>query len=174
MPQFSRLEINQGDVHLDRGKVYAESGGFVGDLIGDVTGDVTGNVNSVGIHKIVETVALADFTDEEDATGTAELSTDIPIGAVVLSCHITALTGFSSESDTATATVTIGDGTDVDRYMTGTPSVIDDAANGLSLGAVSGVAYHAAAKTPTIILTEDSDFGQFETGSMTVEIIYVT
>jgi hypothetical protein len=58
--------------------------------------------------------------------------------------------------------------------MTGTPSVIDDAANGVSLGAPSGVQYHAAEKTITVIVTEDSDFTELETGSMTVELYYLT
>ena len=186
MPAFTKIDVTQGDVNVNSGTVYAETGGFKGDLTGDVTGNVTGNVegnltgnvtglvNNASLHKISETVPLASFTDNEDATGTYEMATDIPAGAWVICCVIAALTGFSSAENTSTATVTIGDGTDVDRYMTGTPSIIDDAAAGVALGAPSGVQYHAEAKTPTIIVTEDSDFGEFETGSMTVEIYYLT
>lgn len=170
MPNFSRLQIDQGDLTIDHGKVYAETGGFKGPL----EGNVTGLVNNAGLHKISETFALADFTDNEDATGTAEFSVDIPVGAYVICCICTALTGFTSAASTSTAVVTVGDGTDPDRYMTGTPSVIADADSGITLGEPSGIKYHSAAKTPTVIITEDSDFTQLESGSITLEIYYLT
>jgi hypothetical protein len=186
MPTFSRIDVDQGDINVNRGKVNASVGGFVGPLTGDVTGsitgDITGNItgnvtgliNSAGLYKISQTLALAAFTDNEDATGTATLTTKVPAGAYVLGCAISALTGFTSAEDTSTATVTIGDGTDVDRYMTGTPSVIDDAAAGLALGVPSGVRYHDAEKTITVIVTEDDDFTEITGGSMTVELYYLT
>jgi hypothetical protein len=166
MPTFSRLDVDQGDINVNRGKINASVGGFVGAL--------TGLVNGAGLYKISQTLALAAFTDNEDATGTAELTTKVPAGAYVLGCSITALTGFTSAENTTTATVTIGDGTDVDRYMTGTPSVLEDAAAGLALGVPSGVRYHDAEKTITVIVTEDDDFTDIEAGSMTVELFYLT
>lgn len=120
------------------------------------------------ISTIQETVALADFTDNEDATGEVELSTAIPEGAIVMQTCIDAVTGFAGDTS---ATVQIGDGTDVDRYNTGTPNVFATADH-ISAGAVSGTAYHAAAKTPTVTVTSNSDFSSVTAGEMTVTIFY--
>jgi hypothetical protein len=130
-------------------------------------------VSTMGpIVKLVETVAYDAFTDNEDATGTYELTVGtIPAGATFLYAAITAVTGFAGDTS---ATITIGDGTDVDRYHTGTPNVFATAANGVSVGSPSGVLYHDAAKTPTLIVTSDSDFSSVSAGSVTVELYYLT
>jgi hypothetical protein len=120
------------------------------------------------IKVISETLTLADFTDNDDTTGTAELSTDIPKGAVVMRTLIDDVTGFIGDTS---ATVTIGDGTDVDRYNTGTPNVFADA-DTIDAGAVSGTIYHSAAKTPTVIVTTDSDFSSVTAGGLKVSIFY--
>lgn len=122
------------------------------------------------LEVIQETVALADFTDGGSTAGTVELSTDIPVGAVVTRTLITDVTGFAGDTS---AVVTIGDGTDVDRYNTGTPSVFATAAN-VDAGAVSGTIYHSAAKTPKITVTSATDFGAVTAGEMTVTIFYYT
>jgi hypothetical protein len=130
-------------------------------------------VSAMGpIVKLVETVAYDAFTDNEDATGTYAMTVGtIPAGATFLYAAITAVTGFAGDTS---ATITIGDGTDVDRYHTGTPNVFATAANGVSVGAPSGVLYHDAAKTPTLIVTSDSDFSSVSAGSVTVELYYLT
>jgi len=120
------------------------------------------------IVTLQETFALTDFTDNEDTTGTAEFATDIPIGAVVMQTLITGVTGFIGDTS---ATITIGDGSDVDRYNTGTPSVFTTVAN-LSAGAVSGTAFQTAAKTPTLIVTTNADFTSVTAGALTVTIFY--
>lgn len=122
------------------------------------------------LEVIQETVSLADFTDGGSTSGTAELSTDIPAGAVVTRALLPDVTGFVGDTS---ATVQIGDGTDVDRYNTGTPSVFATAAN-VDTGAVSGTAYHSTAKTPTITVTSATDFGAITAGEMTVVIFYYT
>jgi len=81
---------------------------------------------------------------------------------------ITDVTGFAGDTS---ATITIGDGTDADRYNTGTPSVFATATD-IDAGAVSGTAYHAAAATPTLIVTSGSDFGAVTAGSVTITIFY--
>ena len=97
---------------------------------------------------------------------------EIPIGATVLRCVLAApLTGFAGDTS---AVIIVGDGSDTDRYMTGTPDVFSDLAGGLDLGVVSGVAYHAAAKTPTITITAGSDWGAVTAGALTIEIYYMT
>lgn len=150
-------------------------GAVTGNVTGNLTGNVTGLVNSETVSgslvKVSETIGFAAFTDGGGAAGTKALATQIPVGARVLGCHITALTGFTGDTSAA---VTIGDGTDVDRYMTGTPSVFTTAANGVSLGIPSGIAYHDAAKTVTVTVTSGADFTAVAAGSMTVEYFYLT
>lgn len=137
----------------------------------DVTGAITPASSQAIIQKIAETVAFGAFTDGGGATGTYELST-IPIGATVLRCVLAApLTGFAGDTS---ATIQVGDGTDVDRYMTGTPDVFSDIAGGLDLGVVNGVGYHAVAKTPTITITVNADWGSVTAGAITIELYYIT
>lgn len=145
--------------------------GITADVTGDVTGNVTGDVNGVTLGKITQTIARAGFTDGGAAIGTATLTTKIPVGAVVLSCHLTALTGFAGDTS---AVVAIGDGTDADRYMTGTPSVFTTVATGLDLGVPSGARYHAVEKTVTVTVTSGADFTAVSAGSMTIEIVYLS
>jgi hypothetical protein len=122
------------------------------------------------MNKIEATVAFGDFTDGGGAVGTYELSDAIPIGAFVFRSVLQpALVGFAGDTS---ATIQIGDGTDVDRYSTGTPDVFSDVAGGIDLGAVSGTAYHAAAKTPTITITTDSDWTSVSAGSLSLAIYY--
>ena len=124
------------------------------------------------LMKIVETVAYDDFTDGGSTTGTYNLTAGtIPAGATVLCSAITVVTGFAGDTS---ATIQIGDGTDVDRYSTGTPSVFSTAANGVDAGVASGVKYHTAAKTVTLTVTSNADFTSVNAGSVTVEIYYLT
>jgi hypothetical protein len=141
--------------------------GFTGDL----TGDVTGNVNGAGLYKISETAGYAAFTDGGAAVGTYDLANDIPIGATFLYAAVTAVTGFAGDTSAA---LTIGDGTDVDRYNASTIDVFTTAANGVAAGAPSGVLYHDAAKTPKLTITTAADWGSVTAGSVTVELFYLT
>lgn len=115
-----------------------------------------------------ETIALADFTDGGAAAGTASLNVSIPVGAVFAQALIDDITGFAGDTS---AVATIGDGTDVDRYNTGTPSVFADAA-GVAAGAPSGTAYHSAAKTPVVTVTSATDFGAITGGQITVTLFW--
>lgn len=142
--------------------------GFVGPITAST---VNGEVVSGSLVKASETITFSQFTDGGSTSGTKNLATQIPVGARFLGCHLTALTGFTGDTS---ATVIIGDGTDTDRYMTGTPSVFTTAANGLSLGNPSGVLYHDAAKTVTVTVTSGADFTSVSAGSMTVEYFYLT
>ncbi len=117
---------------------------------------------------IQETVAFGDFTDGGAAVGTFELSTDIPVGAYVVQASIDDVTGFAGDT---TCTLTIGDGTDVDRYNTGTPNIFATA-TAIDAGGVSGTSFHSAAKTPTLTATAGSDWGAVTAGSVTVTIFY--
>lgn len=117
---------------------------------------------------ISQRIDYSDFTDGASTTGTLELDASIPVGAYALRSFVvnnTEATGVS------TLTIQVGDGTDVDRYSTGTPSVAT-AADIISLGAVSGTAVHTAAKTPVVTLTEDDDFTDITAWAATVVIQY--
>lgn len=140
---------------------------------GDVTvgGSIVPAAGQVVLNKISETVAFGDFTDGGSTAGTFDLSTQIPVGATVLRAVLTALTGFTGDTS---AVLIVGDGSDGDRYNTGTPSVFTTAANGLDLGAPSGVGYHAAAATVTLTVTSGADFTSVSAGSLTIEIYYYT
>src|SRR5690606_13509537 len=108
-----------------------------------------------------------DFTDGGSAAGTLDLDNDIPIGAYFLNSWVRVLTAFVTVS---TLTLTIGDGTDPDRYNTGTPSI---ASTGyIDMGVASGTRLHTAAKTPKLTATEDSDWGDITAGKLLVRLYY--
>lgn len=121
------------------------------------------------IETYQETVAFGAFTDGGAAAGTFDLSVSIPAGAVFLRALVHGLTGFAGDTS---ATLTIGDGTDVDRYSTGTPSVFTTAAEGADMGAPSGTQFHAAAKTPKLTITSGSDWGLVTAGALTVTLFW--
>lgn len=127
-----------------------------------------GTLTSRGIKTVTETFTLSDFTDGGGASGTVDFTDSLPVGAVVLRTLIEDVTGFAGDTS---ATVTIGDGTDVDRYSTGTPSVFTTIAS-VDAGAPSGTVFHAAAKTPKVTVTSATDFTSVTAGSITVSIIY--
>lgn len=118
---------------------------------------------------ISQKLAYTDFTDGGGATGTKVLNGTIPLGALATHSTITNVTGFTGN---VSATVTIGDGTDTDRYNTGTPSVFTTIA-ALSVGIPSGTAYHAAAiATVTVTVAASADYTAVAAGLMTVTVYY--
>jgi len=70
------------------------------------------------------------------------------------------------------ATIQVGDGTDVDRYTTGTPSVFTTAV-AIDLGVLSGTAIHIAAVTPKITITASADFTAVTAGTLTIKLFYL-
>lgn len=124
------------------------------------------------LKKFTQTVTYDQFTDGGGASGTFTLTEgSIPVGATVLFSAVSAITGFTGDTS---AVMTIGDGTDVDRYNTSTVNVFATAANGISAGAPSGVAYHAAAKSVVLTITSATDWGAVSAGSVTVSLYYLS
>jgi hypothetical protein len=120
---------------------------------------------------IVQRITAATMTDGGGATGTVVLNATIPAGAYVYRSLLTTLTDFVGS---AAVTITVGDGSDVDRYNTGTPSLATTAVM-LDLGVTSGEEVHiAAVSTVTVTITDDSDFGDLVAGggAVTVSIWY--
>lgn len=115
-----------------------------------------------------ETVLYSDFTDGGGAAGTFTSALELPLGAVVTRTIVDNVVGFTGNTSAA---LTVGDGTDADRYNTGTPSVFTTIA-ALDVGAVSGTAYHAAAKVPVLTVTANSDWGLVTAGKLTYRIFY--
>jgi hypothetical protein len=133
-----------------------------------------GNVDSDwgvlgGVGVVQQHVSYDEFTDGGGAAGTLVLAQSIPAGAQVLRSNVRDLIGFTGDTS---ATILIGDGTDADRYSTGTPSVFTTAAI-LDVGAVSGTAWHSVAKSVTLTVTSNANWGDVAAGSMTVQIYYV-
>lgn len=123
------------------------------------------------IAVLTETVAFDDFTDGGGAVGTFALTAGtIPIGALFLQSKVVVGAGFAGDTS---AVMTIGDGTDVDRYNTSTINVFATAANGVAAGAASGVLYHATAVTPVLTVTTNADFTSVSAGSVTVSLYYI-
>lgn len=118
---------------------------------------------------IEERVTRAQFTDGGAAVGTYSMKAQIPVGAEVIRTLVTDVTAFAGDTS---AVLVVGDGTDVDRYNTGTPSVFTSAAM-VAMGIPSGTAGHAAAKTPVLTVTSASDFTSVTGGALTVRIYYL-
>lgn len=124
-----------------------------------------------GYGCINETFAYSDMVDGGGASGTFGMTEQIPDGAVVQRAGLHTLTGFTGDTS---ATITIGDGTDVDRYNTGTPSVFTTNASGVDLGVPSGTAWHDDAATVTVTITSNADFTSVSAGQATVFVCYWT
>jgi hypothetical protein len=150
-------------------------------LSGDITMSNAG-VTAIGADKVTnammkvpksvvyqETFAFGDMTDGGATVGTFDLSHSIPAGSVFERATIHALTGFIGDTS---AVMTLGDGSDVDRYNTGTPNVFADATPGVDLGVPSGTLWHTAAATPKVTITTAADFTSVSAGQMTVTLFY--
>jgi hypothetical protein len=122
-----------------------------------------------GVQCITATVARAAFTDGGGASGTYALNEQIPQGAWVLRTTLVNVTGFTGDTSAA---ITVGDGTDVDRYNTGAPSVFTTS-NAIDLGAPSGTQIHTSAATITITITSAADFTAVTAGQLTLRLYYL-
>jgi hypothetical protein len=120
------------------------------------------------VHCISDTFTRAQMTDGGATTGTFVLGETIPVGAFVFRTILHDVTGFTGDT---TATIQVGDGTDADRYSTGTPSVFTTA-NAIDIGAVSGTAIHTAAATITVTITSTADFTNVAAGQATLKLFY--
>lgn len=112
-------------------------------------------------------IGYADFTDNEDATGTYTSKIVLPVGFLIERAWLTGVTGFTGSS---TCTLTIGDGSDDDRLHAGTPSIFTTAAT-IDMGAPSGTQLVATAFSPVLIATEDSDWGDVTAGALTLHVM---
>ena len=118
---------------------------------------------------IAQRIDFSEFTDGGSTTGTLVLDATIPQGAFFVRAY---LVNNTAATDVTTLTIQIGDGTDADRYTTGTPSVAA-AADIIDLGVPSGTDVHVdAIATVTVTLTEDDDFTDVTAWAATVIMEY--
>lgn len=122
-----------------------------------------------GFGFITEYVKRSQFTDGGSTAGTYQMTSAIPVGGHVLATTYTEITGFIGDTS---ATLKLGDGSDDDRYNTGTPSVFTTA-GAVEAGVPSGVKGHAAAIYPTLTVTSAADFTNVTAGAVRVTIFYV-
>lgn len=111
-------------------------------------------------------ISYADFTDGGSTAGTYQVKFELPVGFYVERSQLLDVTGFTNNTSAA---ITIGDGSDVDRYNTGTPSVFTTISR-LDLGVASGTRFLATANRPTITITGNSDFTAINAGALTLRI----
>lgn len=127
----------------------------------------------IGYKTATVTAADAAWVDGGGAVGTFTLTgVGIPAGAVILGTKVIVTAGFAGD---VSATLTIGDGTDADRYMTGTPSIFATAATGIQTGVPSGDKLILTVNSPVLTVTGSSDWGLVAAGggSMSVTIYYI-
>lgn len=120
-----------------------------------------------------EVVSVEQFTDGGGASGTYQMRGAVPKGAVLLGSKVLVPGAFAGDTS---AVLIIGDGSDTDRYMTGTPSVFGAAADGIQTGVPSGNKLLTAANRPTLTVTSGSDFTDVVTdgnGELDVSIYYI-
>ncbi len=125
------------------------------------------------VSKLEEQVSVASFTDGGSTSGTYQMAGSVPAGAVLLGSKLTVEAGFAGDTS---AVLTIGDGSDVDRYNTGTPDVFSTAATGVQTGVPSGNKLITTANRPTLTVTTGVDFTSCKTngsGLMTVTIYFI-
>lgn len=122
-----------------------------------------------GLHCVTQTIKFSELTDGGSTAGTIDLTEKIPAGAWVLRTVLQNVTGFTGDTS---AVIIVGDGTDVDRYNTGTPSVFTTAV-AIDLGAPSGTQIHVLENTVTVKITSATDWGLVTAGQMTIRIYYL-
>ena len=165
-----------GNIILDDGTIFATTA-----LSGDLTVSSAG-VTAIGSAKVTpamlakprlrcveETITAASLTDGGGAVGTKNLTAAVPAGARYLFTTVDTIVGFAGGGQ-ASCVVTFGDGSDVDRYNTGTPDVFTTLAAGVDMGAPSGTAFHATAISAIVAtFTANADITGIIAGSGSVK-----
>lgn len=137
----------------------------------DVELPIGGPGQKLGVVGVLEeTFDHADFTDGGAAVGTIQFTGEVPKGAVILGTKVLVPEGFAGDSS---AVMTIGDGSDPDRYNTSTINVFATAADGVQSGVPSGSKLLVAANRPTLTVTTGNDWGDVTAGQVTVSIYFI-
>ena len=111
-------------------------------------------------------ILFSQFTDGGSTAGTYQVQFELPVGFFVERTQLANITGFAGDTSAA---ITVGDGSDVDRYNTGTPSVFATLSR-LDLGIASGTRFIATANRPTITVTSNADFTNVSAGGFDIRV----
>ena len=111
-------------------------------------------------------ILFSQFTDGGSTAGTYQVQFELPVGFYVERSQVYDVTGFAGDTSAA---ITVGDGSDVDRYNTGTPSVFATIGR-LDLGVASGTRFIATANRPTITVTSGADFTSVSAGALSLRV----
>jgi hypothetical protein len=136
-----------------------------------VKADSLGGDYKCEVGVISQRLTTVTMTDGGSTALTQSLAADIPLGARALGTTVQDVTGFAGDT---TAVIIVGDGTDTDRYNTGTPSVFATIA-AVDMGVPSGTIFHSAAKTPVVTITSTADATSVKSngsGALTVHLSY--
>ncbi|MBT3201173.1 MAG: hypothetical protein HN350_14825 [Phycisphaerales bacterium] len=110
-----------------------------------------------------------DFTDNGDATGYIDFTTDdIPAGSIVTGWKAVPTAGFTGDT---TAVIEVGTAADPDAFSADTSQSVLAAAT-VGSGAAPDTAFVGAATTPRVTVTGAADFTSISAGSMTVTVYY--
>lgn len=131
----------------------------------DHNGDVIPEVRA-----LIETHIHSEFTDGGAAVGTLTMTGSVPVGAVLLGSKVIVNSGFVGDTS---AVLTIGDGSDVDRYNTSTMNIFATATTGVQTNVPSGSKLITTANQPVLTVTSGADFTNVSAGSITVAIYYI-
>jgi hypothetical protein len=130
----------------------------------------------LGLRKVGQWVTYDQFTDGAGASGTLNLSKQIPAGSFVIGSKVKVTTGFTGDT---TAVMDVGNASDEDRYSLTTHNVLAAASNLLENADVG--ASGAAGLDPTtsdttvkLTITGASDFGLITAGKLYVEVFYLS
>ena len=112
-------------------------------------------------------LALADFTDGEDATGYIDGAYELPAGAFPLFWEANITTAFAG---TTSATMEVGTTTDADAFSAVTTNSVAAVAKKTSFALAPCTAADRAVR---VTITSDSDFGDFSAGELSLKLFYI-
>lgn len=116
-----------------------------------------------------QSLAFGDFTDNGDATGYIDITTQIPASAIVMGWEAVVSTGFTGDT---TAVVQVGVAGDLDAFSADVAQSVLAAAT-VGSASLAAESYLAAATTARVTVTGAGDFGLISAGVMVVTIFYV-
>lgn len=124
------------------------------------------------VRGLTETILATQLTDGGAAAGTFQMAGTIPAGAVLVGSKLIVNAGFAGD---VSAVLIVGDGSDTDRYNTGTPDIFTTAATGIQTGVPSGNKLITTANRPTLTVTSNADITPViaGAGSLTLTLLYI-
>ena len=146
-------------------------------MFNEIHTNMATGVNSLGAVNVIDLDVTYDLFVAVTTTGTHTSAIKIPAGGYVLGAICNQVkTAFSGGSNT-TMVMTIGDGTDADRY-TATSATIDLATAtlkgaGPTAGLMSGDPCHPEEKSVVLVVTVDSAYSTITAGQVHVRLFFL-